>query len=211
MEPETKWLHGEISENLPKADDVQDLLYVLLLNYFKKGVNFYDSARYLEAIEMFDKVLKIYPNQTDALENKDICLKILHLKDQGVTDADMIWWRNLSGEDKEFLKKTHYAGSNAMVQTFLDQGLSTEDAVRKTYKILPEFEDFPLKETLIKGLKAKGYSEEDYPLPWELKDRFVKFTFRCLGEGRQEWLKKTLEGFSTANAFLRAQIREGKV
>ena len=44
----------------------------------QKGLKFFNSGQYQEAIESYDKMLEIDSNHTPALVNKGLCLGLLH-------------------------------------------------------------------------------------------------------------------------------------
>jgi len=56
--------------------------YVHPLDLFYLAITYYETERYAQAVETFDKCLKLYPNFSDAKYYKAICLRRLHKREE---------------------------------------------------------------------------------------------------------------------------------
>jgi hypothetical protein len=117
---------------------------------------------------------------------------------QGATNADIRWWWNLHDIEKHLLLLQDEAAKFGVYTYWLDQGLSEEDAARMAERMVnygdPE--------------DTSRWSGDDRPLPFELKDRANRFML-SLGPDADE-ARRRIDAFSSANAFIRAEMRAGR-
>lgn len=134
-------------------------------------------------------------------------------KAQGVTEADIGLWSLLSDADKQKIKEEHHQDNLTMILYLnKDKGYSPEVAFQKMYTTNIQYSDYPLAPEYVNELKSNGYTELDFPLPWELFPRIHHFYMRLesdpelysiMKEGKDEGL--------SSNAILRHLLEAGEL
>ena|SRR3989344_5252132 len=134
-----------------------------------------------------------------------------YLVAQGVQKEDFVWWRDLSFNERESLIRAYYAANTTAFNDSLSKGASAEDSMRQVNKLFVQYADYPLGGSHIQELKSLGYTEEDYPLPWQLRNKCDKFIWSCFNEGEatQRAFRENAETYQTINALFRTLIRAG--
>ena len=131
---------------------------------------------------------------TDEATRKRFAVK----RAEGVTDADIRWWLNMHDVERHLLLLQDEAAKLGVFLYWRDQGLSDEEAGRKAARMV-NYGD---------PTDTSHWSSDDRPLPIELKDRVNRLILSFapdLPEARQH-----MESFSSANAFVRAEMRAGR-
>ncbi len=123
------------------------------------------------------------------------------IKKEGVRDEDIRWWWNLDPLEREMMRMSDFYNKLTLYTSLLREGKSIEETFPIISKYHPRFEQE-------KGTQFG--SDEDAPLPEELKDRInIYIQKRFMNDNEQ--YKKELEESSSFNALIRKEIREGKL
>ena len=148
---------------------------------------------------------KVTTPKTDGKEIPD------YLTAHGVRKEDFIWWRDLLFQERESIIRSFLAANGVVFDKALSEGASAEDSMRRVYKSFVQYTDYPLQSSFMLELKSQGYTEDDYPLPWQLRNRCDKFIWSSFNEGEatQKAFRENAEAYKTMNAFFRALIRNG--
>jgi hypothetical protein len=135
-----------------------------------------------------------------AKEGRDDCRRIVRAaKDEGATEEDIRrWWNRSSVERRLICWAEKIAVRDPMYETAKEYGLSDEEARRKVRQFFPVYGDPD---------EAEDMADEDRPLPHELRDRIEKYRRT---QDRSD-MREKLKDFSSYNAFVRHEIREGKL
>jgi len=134
------------------------------------------------------------------------------IESQGVTQQDVIVWRNLSQKQREQITQVDQSFRMDALKMFAKQGLSPEEANKKVWKAFAVYFEYPLEQNLINELISLGYSPEDYPLPYELHLRVDSFLKKIMTSAKiQAYFKDQINQYPTFNAFIRAWIERKEV
>ncbi len=126
------------------------------------------------------------------------------MRSQGVRDRDIKWWFNRQDVERRLISKIHdwLSLARALFKTVkAKDGLSDEEAAKEVRKLHPIYGD------LGDGRHTTG---EDSPLPYPLMDRINIYIERRKQDDPVEF-EKDLKESSTFNAFMRKQLRNGKL
>jgi hypothetical protein len=136
------------------------------------------------------------------------------LQREGVTAQDIKKWNANDSLDKQKIKEESEGSLleiMAMLQTY--ENLLPDEAVKKVHQQTASFADYPYTEQIILQLEKLGFTNiDDYPLPWELKNRVDIYSDKIISD--PELFKETQVIFSTstsANAATRLLIQEGLI
>jgi hypothetical protein len=118
---------------------------------------------------------------------------------EGVTDADVRWWWNMSDLERRILRFTDNTDHMTIFTRDLRNGLSEEEAAAQVRRTFPMYGD-PDDTTHTSG--------DDRPLPYELKDRVNKYIERRSAADAAAY-REALERATTFNALVRQEIQRG--
>ncbi len=149
-----------------------------------------------------------HPNMLNDYKLTDDLIKAVKL--EGATDEDINWWWRLSEQERiDVIIINRKQAFNAFTQ-FHKLGMSEREACNQVLKRLIHYEKYPIDNNYI-NVTLKNISKADYPLPWELSNRLGKYVSnRLIIEGKDNF-KAEIDIYSSANAFLRQKIKEGKI
>jgi hypothetical protein len=117
---------------------------------------------------------------------------------EGVTDADIRWWWNMHDVERQSLLIQDEGAKLGVVHYWQGQGLSMEEGIRRAERMV-NYGD---------PRDASHFSGEDRPLPIELKERVNRLMSSLDLDSRE--VKRRMDSFSSANAFIRAEMRAGR-
>jgi len=126
------------------------------------------------------------------------------LRSEGVRDRDIRWWFNRQDIERRLILKIHdwLALARAVFKTVkAEDDLSDEEAAKKVRKLHPIYGD---------PEDTRHTIGEDTPLPYPLMDRISIYIERRKQEDPIEF-KKDLKESSTFNAFVRKEMRNGRL
>jgi hypothetical protein len=118
------------------------------------------------------------------------------LRGEGVCDADIRDWWNLSALERVAMEKADELSRTSMFLACLRSGMDPHQVGKKVFQQHPKY-----------GRPQDGEGE-DRPLPIELKGRVLILRERYQRNGAEEFAKR-LDGFTSFNAFVRLQIHNG--
>jgi len=119
---------------------------------------------------------------------------------EGVRDEDIKWWFNLNDIERMMMLKVDEFHRLALFIKEKEEGKTDDEAdavVRKHHPIYGDLND-----------ETHG-SGDNRPLPLELKDRINIFVEKQ-GVNNQD-LKREIDSFSTFNALIRKEIKDGNI
>ena len=119
-------------------------------------------------------------------------------RNEGARDQDIAEWWNLHDLQRRMVVWSEEVFRYANFRSFLEQGLDADEAMRRVRRIFPMYGD-PRDTTHVTG--------EDRPLPHDLRGRVDAYREKYGAEATQGWSG----GYSTFNAFVRAEIGRGKL
>ncbi|MBK8269115.1 MAG: hypothetical protein IPK83_12735 [Planctomycetes bacterium] len=121
-----------------------------------------------------------------------------------MTDDDVRWWWGLSDLERRLMVKDDEIHQLACFIAARKEGQTEEAAMATVRKIHPVYS------CSNPSLAPTG---EDRILPLELKRRINEWRVRsaCVGPEGQARLREILEGHSSFNALVRAEIRAGRL
>jgi hypothetical protein len=120
---------------------------------------------------------------------------------EGVRDEDIRWWFNLNDIERRMMLKIDDIAKATLYTSLLDsQKYSIEEALAEVSKYHPVYGD------LNDERNGRG---DNRPLPLELKDR-INIYIEKQGINNPDF-KQKIEKFSTFNALVRKEIREGNL
>lgn len=138
----------------------------------------------------------------------DIILNDLHFKNslemshrEGVRDEDIRQWFNMDPLERHLIKQVDLYHISVMIAGLLGQGEDLDSAIKITKKYHARFGGS--EDTTID-------SEEDRPLPEELKFRIVSYIEKRVATDNDKY-KKDLEASSSFNALIRKEIKKGNL
>lgn len=120
---------------------------------------------------------------------------------EGVRNEDIRWWFNLSDIERMMMMKVDEFHRLALfIKVVKEEGKTDEEASAVVRKHHPMYGD----------LKDETHgSGDDRPLPLELKDRISIYVEKQGVDNTA--FKKQLDSFSTFNALIRKEIRDGNI
>lgn len=120
---------------------------------------------------------------------------------EGVRDEDIRWWFNLNDIERIMMLKVDELHQATLYMSQLEEGKSPKEALAIVCKYHPRYGD----------LTGRTYgSEDDRPLPYELKDRINIYIQKRASENSEKY-KSEIEQSSTFNALIRKEIRTGNL
>jgi hypothetical protein len=123
-------------------------------------------------------------------------------RNEGVRDKDIRWWWNMHDFKRRMMLKIDDMSRLALFMKLREEdGLSVDEATRRVRKHHPMFGDSD---------DTTHATEEDRPLPAELKDR-INICIQERSKANPEKFKKELEESTTFNALVRKKIKEGNI
>jgi len=123
------------------------------------------------------------------------------LRTEGATDSDIREWWNMPPLERELeVVIDSNATRIAMMLSFMESGLSQQDAGKMMRRTLPIYGD-PGAPSVLLG--------DDRPLPWEMKRRVNAFLQQKAAAGREAY-RSWLDSAPTVNALLRREMRAGR-
>lgn len=126
------------------------------------------------------------------------------MRSEGVRDRDIRWWFNRHDVERKLILKIHdwLALARALFKTVkAEDGPSDEEVAKEVRKLHPIYGD---------SEDTRHTTGEDTPLPYPLMDRINTYIERRKQEDPIEF-KKDLKESSTFNAFVRKEIRKGRL
>jgi len=186
----------------------KELINFYALEFEKQGI-----PRPLEFAENLIKEAKklckqnpVPPNAGDLIltreKNDEKTHQVLEKKRrEGVKDEDIRFWWNLSNLERFTMLKFDEINRIAMFQIYREKGLSVEEANKEVRKAHPFYGD-PQDITHSQG--------DDRPLCEELKER-INIYIEKRSKENPEKIKEELRQFSSFNAFIRNEIKAGKI
>lgn len=121
---------------------------------------------------------------------------------EGVRDQDIRWWFNMHDFERKILLKSDDVSTRSLFTKLRERdGLSEDEAAKEVRKRYPLFGD-PDDTAYASG--------EDRPLPYELKGRIDNYVEKRIHTD-PETFKKEIQGSSTFNAFIREEVKKGKI
>ncbi len=126
------------------------------------------------------------------------------MRSQGVRDRDIKWWFNRQDVERRLISKIHdwFALARALFKIVKTKdGLSDEEAAKVVRKLHPIYGD---------PGDGRHTTGEDSPLPYPLMDRINMYIERRKQEDPIEF-EKDLKESSTFNAFMRKELRNGRL
>lgn len=128
--------------------------------------------------------------------NIDLNATMKEVRRNGATDEDIrTWWNMPDSQHKEIQEEDNIA-ILAAVKSKIAEGLTEDEAMALVKKNWPRFTEY---------LPGIIYGEDDF-LPYELKHRI---NLRSTEMARD--FKKQEADYSSMNAYIRNQIKEGKI
>jgi hypothetical protein len=131
--------------------------------------------------------------------NPKVGAHLSKIEAEGVREADIIWFWNMSNLERLFLMRISEVCFGACFLAGMRQGLTSEQAGLQTRKTHPFFGD-PDDTSVASGV--------DRPIPVELKDRVNIFIERRLHEDSQKYFA-LMDRSSSFNAIIRQAIKAG--
>ena len=122
-------------------------------------------------------------------------------RSQDVRDEDIRWWWNMHDLERRMMIEDDNLSGFALYLKLLEDGLNEKEAgnrVKKSRFIFGDPDD------------TSASTGDDRPLPFELKDRINIYYLKRL-QADKEKFKNEIEESSSLNAFIRKEIRNGKV
>ncbi len=119
-------------------------------------------------------------------------------RNEGARDEDIVEWWNLHDLERRMVQGSEEVFRYASFLDFQDQGLGADEAMRRVRIMFPMYGN-PENTTHVSG--------EDRPLPHELRGRIDKYREK---HGAKAILP-CIANYSTYNAFVRAEIRAGRL
>ncbi len=151
-----------------------------------------------------DSLPDLFGNKILEMESSDPDVKnVLDKKrKEGVSDNDIRWWWNMNDIERRLKIKLLEIQKNTFISKICSQyGLNTEEAekiFRKSHPVFGAPED------------NMEIPDEDQPLPYELMDKIFVFIDRIYQLNDKDIIEEVSKS-STFNAFLRHQIKAGKI
>jgi hypothetical protein len=119
-------------------------------------------------------------------------------RNEGAKDDDISEWWNLHDLQRRMVLWSEEVFRYANFLSFLDQGMDADEAMRRVRYMFPMYGD-PNETTHVSG--------EDRLLPHELRGRVDRYREKHGAEAILKWSSS----FSTFNAFIRSEIKKGRL
>lgn len=127
---------------------------------------------------------------------------------EGVRDEDIRWWWNLNDVERQMMLSVDEFHRLALFINEVKSGKTDKDAGKTVWEAHPIYTN---GDPNTKPERAPfELKREDFPLPIELKDRINRY-IEERDKDDPEKIKQDLKGFSTFNAFIRKEIKEGNI
>ena len=120
---------------------------------------------------------------------------------QGAKDEDIRWWFNMHDLERRMITAHDSLSGFALFLKLKEDGFSEEEAGNRIRKSRPIFGDPD---------DSSAPTEEDKPLPWELKNR-INIYIQKRSRTDTENFKNELKKSSSFNALIRKEIKDRKV
>ena len=126
-------------------------------------------------------------------------------RDEGVRDEDIRWWWNLNDIERRMMLKadektygaTYFAEKDSCGEDVEENAIEkAKTKVRKTHPIY--------------GIFSEDVTDDDRPLPLELKERINVYIERRSLSDQKNFLDEVRKS-SSFNAFVRKELREGRL
>lgn len=133
-------------------------------------------------------------------------------KSEGATDRDIAWWWNLSPLDRIIIKGTDIAFRRAaLLVDFANQGLRLEEVMEKVKRAFTIYSDSkPDLSSMTQGDK-EYFLSDDRALPIELHDRVDIHLKNSSDPNNLSKMQQEKDNFSSANAWVRYLIKNGRL
>jgi len=132
-------------------------------------------------------------------------------KSEGVTDKDIVWWWNLSPLDRIIIKGSDNAFRRAALFEFTNQGLKPEEVMERVKRAFTIYSDIkPDLSSMTPGDK-EYFSSEDKVLPIELHDRVDIYLKNNSDSNDLSKMQREKENFTSANAWVRYLLKNGRL
>jgi hypothetical protein len=119
----------------------------------------------------------------------------------GVTEADIRWWWNLHDLERRMMGLDDDNSKLAFIlQKTQEQGLPVQQAATELRRFMPIYGD---------PTDTRHTTGDDRPLPHELKDRVNRWLQTKMPD--PDGFRRQLARTTTYNAFVRAELRAGRV
>jgi len=127
---------------------------------------------------------------------------------EGVTDGDIRWWWNLNDVERQMMLSVDDFHFLSLFIREMKSGKTEEESGRAVWEARPIYTNGnPDTKPERAPFELK---REDFPLPMELKDRVNRYIKKIAKEDSEK-IKQELRAFSTFNAFIRSEIKHGKL
>jgi hypothetical protein len=123
------------------------------------------------------------------------------IRTEGVTDEDIRWFYDLPPIERVVLEMIDQEIQMAHLLSNLDKGMTEQEAGASVRKYHPIYGD-PMNTTYTTG--------DDRPLPPELFNRVNNYRWERIHKDPDQY-KRDLQQFSTFNALIRQEIRNGRL
>lgn len=123
-------------------------------------------------------------------------------RNEGVRDEDIRWWGNMHELERQIMIQIDTLNRYSLyLKLREEEGLSEVKAMKKVRKYFPMF-----------GVPddTSQTTEEERPLPYELKDR-INIYIEKRSKTNPEQFKKEIEESTTFNALIRREIKKSNV
>jgi hypothetical protein len=134
------------------------------------------------------------------------------LRAEGVTEGDLLWWRNLSAQEKQEIKEADAAFRIPFLAECERENMPQAQALLRMMKTFAFYEEYPPRPEILNLTVKLGLAENDIALPYELHGRIDNFlTEISTSESRIADLQKEVEESSSFNAYIRQKIKRGEI
>ena len=122
-------------------------------------------------------------------------------RSEGVNDEDIRWWSNRHEIERKLMMKIDELNKYVLLSQYREERLTVDEATQRINKHFPLYGNLDSYSTS---------TEEDRPLPFELKDRINIYIINRAKLDPDKF-KQEVEEASSFNSFIRNEIRRGKV
>ncbi|MCD6177936.1 hypothetical protein J7K03_01580 [bacterium] len=127
---------------------------------------------------------------------------------EGVREEDIRWWWNLNDVERQMMLGVDDFYRLTFFINQIKSGKTAEEAGKAIWKAHPIYTDGdPNVKPKQSPIELK---REDFPLPVELKDRVNRYIKKRTNDDPEK-IQVELKKFSTFNAFIRKEIKAGKI
>ena len=206
---------GIFSKQFGTSSDIKKELEDLYLPIFQKNMGmppvqakrtFLEIYQQAEEEAKADGSINLPLNLGDILLEKEstdekISIILSKKRNEGVKDEDIRWWLNMHELERKLLLKIDEMMRAMSFIKYREDGLSIDEATIKVKKFFPIFGNLDDSSTS---------TEDDRPLPFELKDRINKYIEHQYKLDAKIF-KEKVEILSSFNALIRNEIRKGNL